>query len=168
MSRSNTADTATRPTSSSTTVRIMVCDVPSAFSVRKRNSPWPAFFAFAGTTAAMTEMATNASRMSTVFHSARVDSKRAMASTGHSSPQVPYARMDSPTRVPVRPRSLRMGMSVPSAVVVSAMTSAMPSIWLTEKNGVKRTTRKASTMDTHQVASPRLPWLPVRLFGLIS
>ena len=38
MSRSNTADSATNPTNSNTTVRIMVCDVLSAFAVRKWNS----------------------------------------------------------------------------------------------------------------------------------
>ena len=69
--------------------RIMVCEVPSALAVRKRNNRWPAFFALAGTTATSTHRAMNAIRMSTVFHSARVDSRSAMASTGHSSPHVP-------------------------------------------------------------------------------
>lgn len=103
-----------------------------------------------------------------VFHSARDDSRTAIARTGHNSPHVPYARMDSPTRVPVSSRSLRMGMRVPKAVEVSAMTMARPSRWLIEKNGVTRTTKKASAMEMHQVSRPRLPWLPVRLFGLIS
>ena len=89
MSRSNAADRATSPTNRSTVTRIMVCEVPSALAVRKRNSRWPAFFALAGTTATSTHRAMNAIRMSTVFHSARVDSRSAMASTGHSSPHVP-------------------------------------------------------------------------------
>ena len=146
----------------------MVWEVPSAFSVRKLNSLCPAFFAFAGTTAATTHKATNASRMSTVFHSARVDKSSAMASTGPSSPQVPYARTDSPTCVPMSPRSFRMGMSVPNAVVVNAMAMATDSSSLENRPLAKCTKRNARTMDTHQVASPRLPWLPVRLFGLIS
>ena len=149
-------------------MRIMVCDVPSAFSERKRNSRWPAFFALAGTTAAITAMATNATRMRAVCHSARVDSRSAMASTGHSSPQVPYARMDSPTRVPMRPRSFMMGMSVPRAVVVSAMATAMASSSLSRMSPAANTKAKASAMDTVQVRRPRLPWAPVRLFGSIS
>ena len=66
------------------------------------------------------------------------------------------------------PRSFRMGMSVPNAVVVNAMAMVTDSSSLENRPLAKCTKRNARTMDTHQVASPRLPWLPVRLFGLIS
>ncbi len=59
-------------------------------------------------------------------------------------------------------------MSVPNAVVVNAMAMATDSSSLENRPLAKCTKRNARTMDTHQVASPRLPWLPVRLFGLIS
>ena len=65
-------------------------------------------------------------------------------------------------------RSFRMGMSVPSAVVVSAMATATDSISFANRPLAKCTNKKASTMDTAQVARPRFPWDPVRLFGFIS
>ena len=107
-------------------------------------------------------------RIAKVCHVLRVESRIAMASTGHSSPQVPYARMALPTRVPESPRSSRMGSNVPSAVVVSAMATAMPSMWLMEKSGESRTAMNARMIDTIQVTMPRLPWEPVRFDGLIS
>ena len=61
-----------------------------------------------------------------------------------------------------------MGKSVPSAVVVSAMATAMPSTENTENDGQATTTRKAMAKVTNHVAAPRLPSAPVRLFGLIS
>ena len=143
----------------------MVCEVVSALSVRNLNRRWPALRARAGTTATSTHSAMNASRMSTVFHSARDESRSAMARTGQSSPQVPYARMDSPTRVSMSSRSFRMGMSVPSAVVVSTMAMAMRSKWLSENAGNRPTTSSAAAKDTIHV--PR-PWEPVRFLGLIS
>ena len=124
--------------------------------------------AFAGTMAMITHMATKTARMSSVFHSLRDESRSAMASTGHSSPQVPNDRMPSPTGVPSRSRSLMIGMSVPSAVVVSAMATASPSMWLTERLGDKSTRTSAIAMLINQVASPFFPCVPERLFGLIS
>ena len=84
--------------------------------------------ALAGTIAMIAQTSMNTARMSSVFHSLRDESRSAMASTGHSSPQVPNDRMPSPTGVPSRSRSLMIGMSVPSAVVVSAMATASPSM----------------------------------------
>ena len=82
--------------------------------------------------------AANTSSTTTVTHSARVDSKSAIAITGPSSPQVPYDKTAEPTRVSMTSRSLRIGIKVPSASEISHVTR------------------------------PRLPCLPVRLFGLIS
>ena len=128
----------------------------------------PAPRAFEGTTAITTHSAANAAKISSVCQVLREESNSAMASTGHSSPQVPNAKIPSPTGVPSRLRSFKMGMSVPSAVVVRAMATAMPSMWLTEKYGETYTARKARQMETAQVASPFFPCVPERLFGLIS
>ena len=84
----------------------------------------------------------------------RADSSTDMASTGPSSPQVPYARIESPTRVPVSERSRKMGMSAPSAVEVKASVTAIPSKWLTENHGVKRTASQAIQKVTTHVAIP--------------
>ena len=69
-------------------------------------------------------------RIATLATLARVVSSSAMATTGPSSPQVPYARIESPTRGPMRPRSAMMGSSVPRAVVVRMMAMATPSMLL--------------------------------------
>ena len=98
----------------------------------------------------------------------RVVNSSAMASTGHTSPQVPNARMHSPTGVSLSLRSFRMGISAPSAVVVSAMATAMPSMSVMERSVKKYTAAKASTMETAQLARPFLPCVLERLFGLIS
>ena len=71
-------------------------------------------------------------------------------------------------RVSMSLRSCRMGRSVPRAVVVSAMATAMPSTENTENDGQATTTRNAMAKVTAQVAAPRLPSAPVRLLGLIS
>ena len=84
----------------------------------------------------------------------RAESSTDMASTGPSSPQVPYARIESPTRVPVSERSRMMGTSVPSAVEVRASVTAIPSKWLTENHGVKRTASQAMPNVTTHVAMP--------------
>ena len=63
-----------------------------------------------------------------------------MARIGPSSPHVPYEMMASPMGVPSRLRSLRIGMSVPRAVVVSAITVAMPLMPCFAKNGSRVTT----------------------------
>ena len=89
MSRSNTAENATRLTSSTMTARTMVWDVVLAFSVRKRNIRCPAFFDLAGMTAITTHKSANPARISRVFSSERVESSTAMARMGPSSPQVP-------------------------------------------------------------------------------
>ena len=59
-----------------------------------------------------------------------------MTMIGPISPQVPYAKMDLPMRVPTRPRSCRMGTSVPNAVVVRAIAAASHPIWFDWKSGV--------------------------------
>ena len=46
-----------------------------------------------------------------------------------------------------------------NAVVVNAMAMATDSSSLENRPLAKCTKRNARTMDTHQVASPRLPWL---------
>ena len=124
--------------------------------------------AFDGTTAITTHNAANSAKINRVCQVLRAESSSAMASTGHSSPQVPNVRMLLPTCVPSSFRSFKMGMSVPSAVVVSAMATESPSIWLKEKLGEKYTAVHASTMDTAQVARPFFPCEPDRLLGSIS
>ena len=116
----------------------------------------------------ITQTRTNTARMSSVFHSLRDESRSAMTSTGHNSPQVPNERIPPPTGVPSRSRSLMIGISVPSAVVVSAMATASPSMWLTERLGDNSTRTSAIAMLTTQVASPFFPCVPERLFGSIS
>ena len=69
-----------------------------------------------------------ASKTSVLFQAERALSSKAMATMGASSPQVPKDSTLSPTGVPMSLRSLRMGMSVPMAVVVSAMATAMASM----------------------------------------
>ena len=168
MSKSNTAETVTRPMSSTTVTRTNVCDVELRLRCKKPYTPWPALRAFDGTTAITTHNTPNNARISRVCQVLRAESSSAMASTGHSSPQVPNARMPLPTCVPSSLRSFRMGMSVPSAVVVRAMATASPSMWLREKLEEKYTAVHASTMETAQVARPFLPCDPDRLLGSIS
>ena len=47
-----------------------------------------------------------------------------------------------------------MGTSVPSAVEVRASVTAIPSKWLTENHGVKRTASQAMPNVTTHVAMP--------------
>ena len=57
-----------------------------------------------------------------------VESKIAIARIGPSSPHVPYVITASPTFVPIRPRSRRMGIRVPNAVVVRRIAMGTASI----------------------------------------
>ena len=154
--------------SSTTVTRTNVCDVELRLRCRKPYTPWPALRAFEGTTAMITHSRPNSARINSVCQVLRAESSSAMASTGHSSPQVPNVRMLLPTCVPSSLRSFRMGIRVPSAVVVSAMATASPSMWLMEKLGEKYTAVHASAMETAQVARPFLPCEPDRLMGSIS
>lgn len=63
----------------------------------------------------------------------------------------------SPTGVPSRPRSLRIGISVPSAVVVRAMTTATLFISNAVKYGMSVIASHAMPRLTAQVTRPALP-----------
>ena len=76
--------------------------------------------------------------------------------------------MELPTGVPVSPRSFMMGTSVPNAVVVMAMATAMPSSWAGSNHGSRKTTTKPSASEMPQAPMPRLPSWPTRFLGLIS
>ena len=134
-----------------------VCDDVFAFSVRKRYRRWPVFSAFVGSIAHSRQMVRNAPSTSMVCQPVRVDSRMAMARIGPSSPHVPYEMMASPMGVPSRLRSLRIGMSVPRAVVVSAITVAMPLMPCFAKNGSRVTTSPASPKVMIHVTRPTLP-----------
>ena len=80
-----------------------------------------------------------------------------MAMTGHNSPQVPYESTALPMGVSMRLRSFRMGSNVPSAVVVSAMTTASPSMPSSENSGHAHTAKTAIANVKIQVTNPRFP-----------
>ena len=138
----------------STVRRTKVCDVVSARSSTNAKKRLPTRLERLGTTASNTQTTANKPRITSVWMPVRADSSTDMASTGPSSPQVPYARIESPTRVPVSERSRMMGTSVPSAVEVRASVTAIPSKWLTENHGVKRTASQAIPNVTTHVAKP--------------
>ena len=138
----------------STVRRTKVCDVVSARSSTNAKKRLPTRLERLGTTASNTQTTANKPRITSVWMPVRADSSTDMASTGPSSPQVPYARIESPTRVPVSERSRMMGMSAPSAVEVKASVTAIPSKWLTENHGVKRTASQAIPNVTTHVAKP--------------
>ena len=138
----------------STVRRTKVCDVVSARSSTNAKKRLPTRLERLGTTASSTQTTANKPRITSVWMPVRADSSTDMASTGPSSPQVPYARIESPTRVPVSERSRMMGTSVPSAVEVRASVTAIPSKWLTENHGVKRTASQAIPNVTTHVAKP--------------
>ena len=138
----------------STVRRTKVCDVVSARSSTNAKKRLPTRLERLGTTASNTQTTANKPRITSVWIPVRADNSTDMASTGPSSPQVPYARIESPTRVPVSERSRMMGTSVPSAVEVRASVTAIPSKWLTENHGVKRTASQAIQNVTTHVAIP--------------
>ena len=138
----------------STVRRTKVCDVVSARSSTNAKKRLPTRLERLGTTASNTQTTANKPRITSVWMPVRADNSTDMASTGPSSPQVPYARIESPTRVPVSERSRMMGTSVPSAVEVRASVTAIPSKWLTENHGVKRTASQAIPNVTTHVAIP--------------
>ena len=148
------AENATSVTRMSTVRRTKVCDVVSARSSTNAKKRLPTRLERLGTTASNTQTAANKPRITSVWMPVRADSNTDIASTGPSSPQVPYARIESPTRVPVSERSRMMGTSVPSAVEVRASVTAIPSKWLTENHGVKRTASQAIPNVTTHVAKP--------------
>ena len=156
-SSSNSAEIVTRKISRNVVSRMSVCDDVFAFSVRKWYRRWPVFSAFVGSIAHSRQMVRNAPSTSMVCQPVRVDSRIAMARIGPSSPHVPYEMMASPMGVPSRLRSLRIGMSVPRAVVVSAITVAMPSMPCFAKNGRRVTTSPASPKVMIHVTRPTLP-----------
>ena len=122
----------------------------------------------AGTRAVTTHRIMNAARIAAVCQFVRVESSTAMASTGPTSPQVPYAMTARPTFVFMSSRSRKMGMSVPSAVVTSTMamgTTPMPPM---AKFGCKNTSASANAKVTSHVRRPFLPSVPVSIFGSIS
>ena len=63
----------------------------------------------------------------------------------------------SPTGVPSRLRSLRIGISVPRAVVVKTMIAAAPFMSWALKYGTSVTIAAASAIVASHVASPTLP-----------
>ena len=89
ISRSNSAETASSPTSSTITPRTAIWEFVSALRETKPVSAVPRSQSRRGTTAASTAMMAKAARMTTVTHVLRVDITKAIAMIGQISPQVP-------------------------------------------------------------------------------
>ena len=86
-------------------------------------------------------------------------SRTEIATIGPSSPYAPCFITVSPKGVPSIPLSLRMGSSVPSAVEVSAMATAI-SAWIAPPAPSAAITPAATAKDATQVASARRPPRP--------
>ena len=143
-------------------------EAPSALSRRKLDSLPPSSRACSPPRATATHTSTNASSTATLVACERSgDSSTDIASTGQISPMAPYDSMTLPTGVPLRPRSLMIGTSVPYAVVVSAMAKAMLPVSprLSPRVG---TTSNARIIDTAQVSVASRPILPVSSRGSSS
>ena len=82
-----------------------------------------------------------------------------MATIGPSSPYAPWFISVRPKRVPSMPLSLRIGSSVPSAVEVRAIATAI-SAWMWSESPIRPITASATPRHTSQVASARRPPLP--------
>ena len=118
--------------------------------------------------AVSTAMTIKTTRMDAVAHVDRVERRSAIATMGPSSPQVPYDRMESPSRVPSSFRSLRMGINAPMAVVVRAMVTARPSSPRAETPVKQYTAPNANARVIIQVTRPLFPSRPVIVRGFIS
>lgn len=94
-------------------------------------------------------------------------SSNAMTTTGPISPTAPWVKIARPSGVSVRPRSLRIGRSVPSAVEEIASPSA--TAWVKSTSGVMSQAKKtATTKPTVHVVHAQRPWRPTSDFSSIS